>query len=146
MNYTSLICFLFPLFAIGQEHKIYYHLEEALQNPEQVYELSLTAEMFGDTTNVIKALPERIGAFINLRRLAIYSDELSELPNSIGKLKNLEVFELSASKLSKLPESIGQLFSLKELFFVGTNVKTLPKSMANLKHLKWLYYPEEVSR
>jgi len=74
--------FLFIISGItlnAQIGKTYTSLEEALNNPGQVYNLDLSHKQLG-------SLPESIGKLTNLTWLDLNHNQLTSLPESIGKL------------------------------------------------------------
>lgn len=89
--------------------KEFTSLEEALKNPEKVYNLNLSNQ------NV--AIPkEAWSKFINLEILSFKNDHLKEIPQEIGFLKNLKVLDLSGNDFTSLPKSFSELDHLEELF------------------------------
>jgi Leucine-rich repeat (LRR) protein len=89
--------------------KEFTSLEEALKNPEKVYNLNLSNQ------NV--AIPkEAWSKFINLEILSFKNDHLKEIPQEIGFLKNLKVLDLSGNDFTSLPKSFSELNHLEELF------------------------------
>lgn len=89
--------------------KEFTSLDEALKNPEKVYNLNLSNQ------NV--SIPkEAWSKFINLEILSFKNDHLKEIPSEIGFLKNLKVLDLSGNDFTSLPKSLSQLNHLEELF------------------------------
>ncbi|WP_396169883.1 leucine-rich repeat domain-containing protein [Flavobacterium sp.] len=90
--------------------KEYTSLEEALKNPEKVYNLNLSNQQ-----NI--AIPNEAWAkFINLERLSLKNDHLKEIPAGIGNLTNLKVLDLSGNDFTALPLSLRKLNHLEELY------------------------------
>jgi Leucine-rich repeat (LRR) protein len=128
--------------------KEYTSLEEALKNPEKVYNLNLSNQ------NV--TIPKDAWSkFVNLEVLSFKNDHLKEIPMEIGFLKNLKVLDLSGNDFTSLPKSFSELNHLEELFLndekylqFDKNKKTLnlPKNLRIL-HLEddnLNYLPKEV--
>src|SRR5690606_5320462 len=66
-----------------QKTTLYKSLDDALQNPDQVYRLNLTKQGITD-------LPPEIGKLTNLQYLNLSKNSISSIPPEIGKLKNLQ--------------------------------------------------------
>lgn len=109
----------------------------------------------------LETLPESIGGFVNLKKLALSGNNLVNLPASFGKLKRLESLNLNSNQfetlpeifrelkslkilsiesnmLTLLPESIGDLKSLEELNLISNQIEALPESFGGLKNLEKL--------
>lgn len=80
------------------QRKIYYNLDDALDNPENVFELSLLFNR----------------------------EQLTSIPNAIGRLQNLRILELTGSQLTSLPKEIGRLQNLQGLFLNINRLSSLP--------------------
>lgn len=115
----------------------YTSLEEALKNPDKVYNLNLSNQ------NV--TIPKEAWTkFIRLEILSFKNDHLKEIPQEIGELKNLKVLDLSGNDFTSLPKSFSKLNRLEELYLnddkflqFDKNTKTLnlPQSLRIL-HLE----------
>lgn len=141
------------------KHKEYTSLEEALKNPEKVYNLNLSNQK-----NVV--VPKEAWAkFTNLETLSFKNDDLKEIPQEIGDLPNLKVLDLSGNDFTDLPQSLRKLNHLEELYlneeknlFLNPNnpvlnlplnlkilhlenddLKKLPKEIYELKKLEQLF-------
>ncbi|XP_056162448.1 disease resistance protein L6-like [Syzygium oleosum] len=86
----------------------------------------------------IKELPDGIGALKNLEILNISSTEIREISESIGALQNLEILNISSTEIKELPDSIGNLKNLEILDIGGTGMKELPNGIGRLKKLRKL--------
>lgn len=119
----------------AKTQKEYTSLEEALQNPEKVYNLNLSNQ------NV--AVPkEAWSKFINLEILSFKNDHLKEIPMEIGYLKNLKVLDLSGNDFVFLPKSFSELNHLEELFLNDDKYLKFEKNSKTLhlpKNLKILH-------
>ncbi len=138
--------------------KSYTRLEDALKDPDKVFRLDLSNQMF-------KSFPFEIMKFKNLQYLSLRNDHFLSIPKEISELKNLKTLDLSGNDFSVLPKEFTQLKSLEELylnqdknlnlnmdFYVlgqlpklrilhleGDGLKKLPKSILRLTHLEQLY-------
>ena len=112
----------------------YRYLEEALQNPEDVYGLEFTKRL--------KVFPMEILNFKNLRILNLRYNQLTSLPPEIGELKELRVLILTNNQLTALPPEIGALKELRELWIRGNQLISLPPEIGALKELTLLRVTE----
>ncbi|MFK7971609.1 MAG: leucine-rich repeat domain-containing protein [Bacteroidia bacterium] len=128
-----------------------FSMSEALENPENVYELRLRnsnvstlGPEVGKLTNLrvlnisgtrIRSIPPEIENCKHLKSILANASSLSKIPSTIGNLKKLRFLNLGACKLSVLPDEIGKLTSLWSLSLGSNQLRSLPKSIANLKNL-----------
>ena len=90
------------------KEKVYYSLEAALANPEEVAQLNLGG-------NDLTILPAEIWQLFNLEKLDLGGNRLTSLPLEIWQLSNLMVLNLCGNQLIRLPPEIGQLSNLRRL-------------------------------
>ena len=109
---------------------VYTSLEEALQNPEQVYRLKLKIKA--------DSLPEEVFQLTNLQEFTAARCKLNVLNQNIGKLTNLEYLNVMGNHLVRLPETLGNLFNLKTLVICRNLIESLPESIGNLKKLTYI--------
>jgi len=140
---TTLPIFLLFIFSqiissqitIDSTKKEYTSLEEALKNPEKVYNLNLSNQ------NV--SIPKEAWAkFINLETLSFKNDHLKVIPQEIGYLKNLKSLDLSGNDFISLPKSFKELSNLEELYLNDEKFLVFEKNnqILNLpKNLKILH-------
>jgi len=141
------------------KHKEYTSLEEALKNPEKVYNLNLSNQ-----DNIV--VPKEAWAkFTNLETLSFKNDNLKEIPQEIGNLPSLKVLDLSGNDFTALPQSLKKLNHLEELYLndeknlfhnqnnqslnlplnlrilhlENDNLKNVPKEIYELKKLEQLF-------
>lgn len=130
-----------------------YTIEEALQNPERVYELNLrNARLTGLPSSIgqlkqlrvlnisgsrISALPPEIAQCTQLRSIVANATPLSTLPVEIGELKHLRFANFGYCQLQELPREIGDLASLWQLSLGSNLLQALPESFAGLKNLRF---------
>ncbi|CAH3020454.1 unnamed protein product, partial [Porites evermanni] len=120
------------------------HLEK-LQLGSTICELERRAFQNG---NWLHSLPNSFGWMINLQKLHLDENLLTELPENFGSLENLEWADFGQNRLRKLPESfcsLTRLWFLQLSFANLTNLQTLdlfhneltkiPKQLLNLKKL-----------
>lgn len=92
------------------KQKEYTSIEEALKNPEKVYNLNLSNQ------NNVVVPKEAWAKFTNLETLSFKNDHLKEIPQEIGDLPNLKVLDLSGNDFTALPHSLRKLNHLEELY------------------------------
>ncbi|MCB0725792.1 MAG: leucine-rich repeat domain-containing protein [Ignavibacteriae bacterium] len=156
-----------------QRTALYKSLDEALQNPSQVYRLNLTNQN-------LTALPAEIGTLNNLQYCNLSKNQLTSLPPEIKHLRNLQWLILEDNNIASLPGEIteltnlevlnldgnsaldvdgafqvaGAIPSLKELSMNKVLINTLPKSFFSLNNVEKLYlsntglnyFPEEMGQ
>lgn len=119
--------------------KEYTSLEEALKNPEKVYNLNLSNQ------NV--TIPKDAWSkFVNLEILSFKNDHLKEIPKEIGFLKNLKVLDLSGNDFTSLPKSFSELNHLEELFLNDEKYLQFDKNKKTLnlpKNLRILHLEDD---
>lgn len=113
-----------------KEKPVFTSLEEALQNPNEVYRLKLRYK--GDS------LPEEIFRLTHLQELQAQRCKLAVLNSRIDELQNLEYLNISGNHLVRLPESIGRLTHLKTLVISRNIIEYLPESIGNLHELTYI--------
>lgn len=107
----------------------FYSLEDAMEDPEKVYNLSITWEK-------LKEFPPEIFKFVNLQHLDLMDNEIRTIPPQIAQLKNLQILFLSNNKISSLPEELKQLEHLEDLHLERNKMETLPEWISEVKNLK----------
>jgi len=141
-----------------QKTTLYKSLEDAFQNPAQVYRLNLTKQEITD-------LPPEIGTLSNLQYLNVSKNSISSLPPEIGKLKNLQWLILEDNNIASLPAELSDLTHLETLDLDGNSsldvdvafqvaskmpflkelsmnkilINTLPKSFYSLNNVEKLF-------
>lgn len=106
----------------------FYDLDEALEHPEKVYNLSLTWMK-------LKEFPEGIFKLTNLQHLDLMDNEIRSISPEIAKLKNLQILFLSNNKLEALPEDIKGMEHLEVLHLERNRFESLPTWIAEMKKL-----------
>lgn len=129
MKKTALLLMIvLPWIAIGQPGKVYTSIEE-VQQPEEVYELRLRHKR-------LRAIPEEVYGYKNLRRLDVSHNRIDSLPPTIGQLSNLEELTLSDNRLTALPMEMGLLGKLRVLEADRNPLEMLPEEMGYLTSLE----------
>lgn len=113
-----------------KKQPVFTSLEEALQNPEQVYRLKLKFKA--------DSLPEEVFLLTNLQELTAARCKMNVLNQNIGKLTHLEYLNVMGNHLVRLPETIGNLVNLKTLVICRNLIEALPESIGNLKKLTYI--------
>jgi Leucine-rich repeat (LRR) protein len=99
----------------------YHDLNDALQNPQNVYWLNLENDNLEQIPteigrfkklqvlflgfNQIKSIPDFIYELPNLQRLYIRNNQITEISGKIAQLSNLEILDLNNNKVTSLPAS-----------------------------------------
>lgn len=109
-----------------------YTLEQALkQNPLNVYKLSLKKQKLTE-------LPTEIYQFKNLQVLDFQKNKLKIFPKKITDFKYLQELILTGNKIDIIPKELGKLIHLKR-FVAGSNlIVSIPAEIENLKELTFL--------
>lgn len=81
-------------------------------------------------------LPPYIGTLVNVNRLVLERNALTDLPAAICALTALKTLVLDSNRLTALPDGIGALTRLDTLSLAGNRVCSLPDSMGGLLSLK----------
>lgn len=108
--------------------KEYTRLEEALQEPQRVYRLNLSRQLF-DAEQV------DFSVFTNLEYLNLRGDSLQSIPRSILKLERLKVLDLSENPFELLPDQFIELRSLEELYLNDEPRLDMERSLEVLSQL-----------
>ncbi len=112
------------------KQKIYTSLEEALEEPDQVYRLSLKRLKKTDS------LPEMLFLLKNLQELTVKKSKLLLLNHNIAQLSYLQYLNLDHNRLVKLPEELTDLKYLKKLIISRNHIYKLPENMGNMVALQ----------
>jgi len=128
----------------------YRNIKEALENPDEVYKLTLrrkrlTAfpkEIFefknlnelNLTNNRISKIPPEIKNLTYLQNLYLGRNEIKSIPVELTELEHLRVLSLNRNKIDKLPPEIGNMYSLRQLDLWGTEIVKFPYEISRLKH------------
>lgn len=110
---------------------IYYSLDKALKNPNQVYVLNLTK-------NKLTEFPNEILKFKNLNILYLNKNKLKSIPDSIGTLIHLQKLDLGKNKLETFPLGIVELVEMKKLILNQNYITGIPYAINKLKKLEYL--------
>lgn len=135
-------------------HRTFTSLEEALQQPDSVYSLSLrknrltqipkevfllkNLERLDLSRNRISVIPDELSSLKNLRELDLSKNELTQISPAVGELENLIVLRLYLNNITALPAQLGQLTKLEVLDIWGTELEYFPDELARLTSLKVL--------
>ena len=107
---------------------IYTNLEEALKEPDKVYNLDLSKKKLNE-------FPMEILKFTNLRTLKLYKNRIDSIPNEISQLKNLRELNVGLNDLTKFNVNICQLTNLEKLVLNQNEIEEIPVEIKNLSKL-----------
>jgi len=107
--------------------KTYYSIEEAMENPDSVFILTLMDD--------ISELPEEIKELKNLKSLSIYDNEIKQLPEYLPEIGLIEL-NLSKNGLTSIPEVIFKCLTLKKIDLHSNELKEIDPRFFNLQHLE----------
>ena len=105
---------------------LYKSLDEALQNPSQVYRVNLTKQG-------ITELPPEIGTLVNLQYLNLSKNSISSIPPEIKKLKNLQWLILEDNSITSLPPELAEMTNLETLDLDGNSAIKCRRSVSDCK-------------
>lgn len=109
-----------------------FHLKSAFFEPEIVFCADFSSKILYD-------MPKSSKNMINLLKLNLYNNRLTQLPQAISSYKNLIYLNLSSNKLTTLNQAIGNNRNLKRLNINKNQLTTLPEEIGRLKNLERLF-------
>jgi leucine-rich repeat protein SHOC2 len=136
--------------------KLFTSLDEALNNPTEVYNLALTGSDlyhrdFSGIKNMVhlhflslndaglEQLPDDLfDRLTELRTLSMSGNKFTRLPEQIRKLKKLEYLVMYDNELDSIPDWIGELELLDNLILPRNKIRYLSPAIGNLKRLNYL--------
>ena len=102
-----------------------------LRNPEVLTEIEIRGTgLVGNCSIIANCL--------NLVKLDVGNNNISDLSDDICQLKNLEILRVDQNLLKELPKNIGSITSLRELKASKNNIGNLPVSIQQFKNLNYL--------
>jgi Leucine-rich repeat (LRR) protein len=108
---------------------VFKNLSDAEKNPLEVFRLDLSGQ---DLTEV----PQAIYTFTNLNELSLSNNALVVFPKEILSLKNLQIIHADHNQFLVLPAAIGDLANLHTFSLNNNKLVSLPESFGNLTKLK----------
>jgi Leucine-rich repeat (LRR) protein len=94
--------------AAAQVSKKATSFRAALRNPESTEELVVQEAK-------LQVIPKEIAKLVNLRRLDLSGNDITELPAELAALSKLEVIDVASNLVKKVSKELGRLPSLREL-------------------------------
>ncbi|SHE77770.1 DUF1963 domain-containing protein [Pedobacter caeni] len=104
--------------------------------PADIYRLGKLKDLSFYWIDLVKVIPEEIGALKALRSLGIVGSQAKTLPSMALELPDLEFCTLSNNQLEAIPDQLPS--SLKSLYLQKNQLKALPASLVSLSKLRWL--------
>ena len=130
MRFLALVI-LFNASLFAQEGVWYKDIDNALANPDSVFQLQLKRKG-------LNAFPSELSQFPNLQKLDLSKNKIGAFPDSLNHLINLTFLDLSRNKIASIPVSISQLISLEHLDLWHNDVDRLPYEISELPNLNYL--------
>lgn len=90
----------------------------------------------------LSTLPKAIGQLVNLRVLALDTNDLHQLPVEICQLPHLHTLVLSNNQLKTLPQPLHMLKSLRSLHLANNSFHEFPRQICNLPCLEFLDFSD----
>lgn len=109
---------------------VYSSIEEALQNPEEVYVLDLKVKK--------GKIPQELFDLPYLHVLEIKRGRISELPDDFAKLTNLVQLDLTNNKLTHFPPVLMDMPHLEELHLGKNDIQRIPEDITRMENLRLL--------
>jgi len=119
-------------------------IESAVLNPQQLRNAYESNSML-DIWHInlagwgLKAIPEEVFKFSELKTLCLEHNQLSDIPEEVGKFHSMIHLDFNDNELTILPDSISNLTQLESLCITNNPISSLPKTLTNLKNLKHVY-------
>ncbi|XP_066932764.1 leucine-rich repeat-containing protein 40-like [Clytia hemisphaerica] len=105
--------------------------------PDRVYRINIDVPDEAKSTSMADT-DERWWDQVDLRKLILASNQLSEISGEIKNLPALNVLDIHDNVIEKLPEEIGELKELSKLHLSHNKLSCFPNSFCNLVALKSL--------
>jgi Leucine-rich repeat (LRR) protein len=109
---------------------VFKSIEEALQNPDEVYVLKLKVKN--------GVIPPEVFTFKNLNWLEMRSGKITELPPELAQLKNLQKLDLAKNKLEGIPHVVFEMKHLTHLLLGQNPITQVPDAISKLDELVML--------
>lgn len=110
---------------------VFTDLEQALENPEQVYALDLSRQKLTE-------VPPQIALFTNLNKLILNRNRIKEIPEFISKLVYLQEFRCSRNRIKAFPQVICSLVEMDHLALGKNSIESIPPCISKLSKLRVL--------
>lgn len=141
---------------IAQNNKVYYSIEEALKEPNEVKTLriqqNIDPNIIGKSlikfnnlekliitgNKLLDKIPEEINSLTNLTSIELSNNGFTELPDLVFKLNQLRYLDIRNNKIKLLSNKILELKNLKELNISNNQITQLPEELWQLKQLEHL--------
>ena len=86
----------------------------------------------------MKSVPDEICKLVNLTKLSLSNNFLTELPRNFHKLKKLSSLDIANNNLDHFPDSLCELRELEFLDLSDNSLVLLPPGIGQLKELRTL--------
>lgn len=109
---------------------VYSSMEEALENPEEVYVLHLKVKK--------GKIPERLFELPYLHVLEMKRGRITELPAPFSKLNNLVRLDLTNNRLTYFPSVLLEMPQLEQLHLGKNEIQRIPEGIKRMENLRLL--------
>lgn len=110
---------------------IYSNLEQALKEPDKVYNLDLSKKKLTE-------FPKEILQFKNLRTLDLHKNKIKSIPDEISQLKNLRELNVGNNKLAVFSKAICDITTLRRLILNQNDIESIPAEIKQLTNMVYL--------
>lgn len=129
---SFILCpFSFSQVSVADSVFVYTKLEDAIKEPEKVYNLDLSKQK-------LDSFPSEIFQFKNLRTLNLSRNKIKSIPKQIKELTYLRELNLSRNKIKEFIPEVCLLTNLKKLTLNQNFIEAIPSEIKNLKKLAYL--------
>jgi Leucine-rich repeat (LRR) protein len=103
-----------------------------------IWSMSLNLVKLDITYNHLTEIPPQMGDLVLLRELIASFNKIVTIPPELGKLRRLRKLALNNNRIKGLPTEIGNMEMLEELILGENMIEEIPASVARIPSLKVL--------
>lgn len=106
-------------------------LSSAMSHPLEVFKLDLSKQKLSE-------IPAEVFEMKNLNVLVLQRNKIKSLPDNFDQLPHLQIVDMERNKIDSLPPSLFQCKGMKELHFGMNQIRTIPDEISKLEQLRVL--------